>query len=121
MRKPWTILSTHGLTLMCVARDPGMRLREIANSVGVTERTAFSAIGDLVQAGYLRRHKQGTRNRYEVNADAPFDHPLMKGSKVGKLLATFEHEGAGPDDSQGAQTGRRPIFPEQLPSRRATA
>lgn len=89
MARPWTILSTHGLVLLCVARDPGMRLRDIAECVGVTERTAFGAVCDLVEAGYLRRDKVGNRNRYEVNPEAPFRHPTMDDHWVGELLAVL--------------------------------
>ncbi len=89
MARPWTILSTHGIVLMCVARDRGMRLRDIADCVGVAERTAFGAVSDLVEADYLRRYKDGTRNRYEVNPEAPFRHPTMADHWIGELLAVL--------------------------------
>ena len=78
------LLTNHGHALLCVARDPGMRLREIAGCIGVSERAAHTIVCDLEQAGYLTRHRRGRRNHYEVHRDALAVHELV-GSLVRAL------------------------------------
>jgi len=92
MAKPWTVLSNHGIALVCVAREPGMRMRDIADCMGVSDRTAFGVVDDLVEEGYLRRYKYGNRNRYEVNPEAPLRHPTMEGHWVGEILSVIVPE-----------------------------
>ncbi|MFJ6678092.1 helix-turn-helix transcriptional regulator [Microbacterium sp. NPDC091382] len=72
--------------LIYVARDPGARVREIADAVGITERTAHGILSDLVDDGYLRREKEGRRNRYECVEDLPMRHPIESDHAVGELL-----------------------------------
>ena len=103
MAKRWTVLSNHGITLVCVARDPGMRLIEIAECVGVRERTAFGIVSELCEAGYLRRYKEGNRNRYEVNPEAPLRHRTMSDHWVGELLAVL-----APESLRGERAAREP-------------
>jgi DNA-binding IclR family transcriptional regulator len=67
----WTFLTFHARVLMFVAHDPGVRLRDIAASLNITERSAFGIITDLVQAGYVVKEKNGRRNRYHVQAHLP--------------------------------------------------
>ena len=62
----WGFLTNHALVLLCIARDPGVRLRDIAASVGITERSAFGIVSDLAAAGYIVKEKGGRRNRYRV-------------------------------------------------------
>jgi DNA-binding MarR family transcriptional regulator len=83
------LLTNHGHVLVCVAREPGMTLREIAECVGVTERTAHTIVCELEHAGYLTRQRDGRRNRYAVHADAPLEHQLERGARVGDLLAAL--------------------------------
>jgi len=92
MPKPWTVLSNHGIALVCVAREPGLRMRDIADCMGVSDRTAFGVVEDLVKEGYLRRWKEGNRNRYEVNPVAPLRHPTIDGHWVGEILAVLVPE-----------------------------
>jgi DNA-binding MarR family transcriptional regulator len=80
------LLTNHGHVLVCVAREPGMTLREIAECVGVTERSTHTIVCELEKAGYLTRHREGRRNRYEVHADAPLSHELERGTRVGELV-----------------------------------
>jgi DNA-binding IclR family transcriptional regulator len=83
----WSLLTNHGLALVCLAREPGARLRDIADCVGVTERAAHRIVCELEESGYLTRHRLGRRNFYELHAQAPLRHELMQGKTVGELLS----------------------------------
>ena len=89
-RASWTFLSNHSHVLLCIASDPQIRGRDIAERVGITERSAQSIIADLVDAGYLTREKVGRRNHYEVHADQPLRHPVEQGNPVAELLRLVE-------------------------------
>jgi hypothetical protein len=82
----WTFLSNHGYVLLCIAREPGVRLREVAERVGITERAVQRIVADLEESGYLSRVREGRRNRYEVYADRPLRHPSMARHEVSVLL-----------------------------------
>ncbi len=82
----WTFLTNHSHVLLCIAADPDIRGRDIAERVGITERSAQSIIADLVDAGYLTREKIGRRNRYEVHAAQPLRHPVERDHQVAELL-----------------------------------
>lgn len=92
-RPSWTFLTNHGHVLVCVAQDPGIRGRDIAARVGITERAAQAIISDLVKAGYVQRTRVGRRNHYEVNPDLPVRHPVEQPHRVGDLLAAFVDHG----------------------------
>ncbi|MEA2504360.1 MAG: hypothetical protein QOG36_1403, partial [Actinomycetota bacterium] len=62
----WSFLTNHARVLVCIAHDPGMRLRDIAAALGITERTAYGIVTDLTAAGYLVKDKDGRRNRYQI-------------------------------------------------------
>src|ERR1700719_3543064 len=79
--------------MLLVARDPGVRLRDIAASLGVTERSAFGIITDLVEAVYVVKEKDGRRNRYHIQAHLPLPEPTARERTVGEMLALL----AGPD------------------------
>ena len=83
----WTFLTTHARVLLLVAHDPGVRLRDIAASLDITERSAFGIIADLVQAGYVVKEKNGRRNRYHVQAHLPLPEPDGRERTVGEILA----------------------------------
>ena len=85
----WTFLTNHARVLVCVAEDPGVRLREIGDAVGITERAAHRIVSELVDAGYLERERQGRRNRYTVRSDLPVPDPLTRQQRVGDLLAVL--------------------------------
>lgn len=85
-RRGWTFLTNHAHTLLVIARDPGVRIQDIALRVGITLRAAQSIVGDLAEAGYITRTRVGRRNRYAVDAAAPFRHPLEDGHQIGELL-----------------------------------
>jgi DNA-binding MarR family transcriptional regulator len=82
----WDFLTNHAHVLTCVAHDPGIRLRDIAAAVGITERAAHRILSELVEGGYVLRERQGRRNRYQVVPELPLRHPLVQGREVGDLL-----------------------------------
>jgi predicted transcriptional regulator len=85
-RSTWLVLTNYGNVLLCVARDPTVRISELADRVGIGERAAQKIIGDLVRDGYLLRVKEGRRNRYEINRSADLRHPLFADIEIGPLL-----------------------------------
>ena len=80
----WTFSTYHGRVLLLVAHDPGVRLREIATSLDITERSAFGIMTDLVEAGYVVKEKNGRRNRYHVQAHLPLPEPDGRERTIGK-------------------------------------
>jgi DNA-binding Lrp family transcriptional regulator len=72
--------------MLCIARDPGVRLREIGDTVGITERAAHRIVGELEEAGYISRQRIGRRNRYAIEADRPIPDRLPREQKLGDLL-----------------------------------
>jgi hypothetical protein len=85
----WGFLTTHARVLLCIADDPGARLRDIAATLGVTERRAHGIVTDLTQAGYLIRQKDGRRNRYQVQAHLPLPGPGTREPAIGEIVALF--------------------------------
>jgi hypothetical protein len=83
----WTFLTVHARVLLCVAHDPGARLRDIAASLDITERGAFGIITDLVEAGYVIKQKDGRRNRYHIQTHLPLPEPDGRERTVGEILA----------------------------------
>ncbi len=88
-RSTWTFLTNHGHVLVCIAEDPGVRGRDIAARVGITERATQSIIADLVAEGYVTRTRVGRRNQYEIHPDVPLRHPIEGGHSVGDLLVSL--------------------------------
>ena len=82
----WSFLTNHAAVLLCIAKDPSIRLREIGDTVGITERAAHRIVGELADAGYITRQRNGRRNHYAINARLPLPDPLARGKKVGDLL-----------------------------------
>ena len=82
----WFVLTNHGNVLLCIARDPMIRISEIADKVGIGERAVQKIVSDLVSEGYLSRNKEGRRNRYTVNRKAHLRHPLFADLEIGPLL-----------------------------------
>jgi len=83
----WTFLTNYSHVLLCIAADPSIRLREVAERVGITERAAQRIVADLIEAGYLESTRQGRRNQYRVNGSLPLRHPLEEQNQVKALLA----------------------------------
>jgi predicted transcriptional regulator len=85
----WSFLTNHARVLLCIARDPGVRLRDIAATLDITERSAFGILTDLTEAGYVVKEKNGRRNRYHIQAHLPLPEPEPAGRErtVGEVLA----------------------------------
>ena len=85
----WGFLTNHARVLVCIAHDPGIRVREISEAVGITERAAHRIVAELDCAGYITRKRNGRRNQYTIQAHLPLPDPLARGEKVGDLLAVL--------------------------------
>ena len=85
----WSFLTNHAQVLLCIAGDPGARLREIGATVGITERAAHRIVAELVDAGYVIRERDGRRNRYTVRTDLPLPDRVARDQRVGDLLAVL--------------------------------
>ena len=83
----WTFLTNHAQVLVCIARDPGVRLRDLGERVGITERAAHRIVTELADAGYITRERAGRRNHYTINAEFPLPDPVAREQNIGELLA----------------------------------
>ncbi len=105
--RTWGFLTNHALVLLCIARDPGVRLRDIAASVGITERSAFGIVSDLVAAGYIVKEKGGRRNRYLVEAHLPVPESADRRLAIGDLLALLGGQSAGRPATEPSSSARQ--------------
>ena len=94
-RKTWTFLTNHARVLICITRAPNIRMRDVAQEVGITERAAQLIINDLEEGGYLTRTRVGRRNTYTVNSDLPFRHPIEADHDISDLLTLFVDRDGG--------------------------
>jgi DNA-binding MarR family transcriptional regulator len=90
----WRFLSNHTQVLLCIAHDPDIRFRDIAQMVGITERATQRIVADLIEAGYLDRERVGRRNRYHLNTEAKMRHAAQADYEIGELLRLFESPSA---------------------------
>ena len=111
----WTFLTNHARALLCIARDPGVRLRELAAGLGITERSAHTIVADLTTAGYLVKHKHGRRNRYQIQAHQPLPEPAGQQHAIGDVLALLVGDEAAQDlgGSAPAREGAEMNDPDQ--------
>ena len=86
----WSFLTNHGLVLLCVAADPEIRLRDIATTVGITERATHRIVSELVDSGYVEREREGRRNRYEVHMDRELNLPVARDVQLDALLGLLQ-------------------------------
>ena len=86
----WRFVTNHAHVLEVIATDPSARLRDIATTVGITERSAAQIVSDLEQAGYLTKTRDGRRNTYEVHDELPLRHPQHRHHTVGDLIRFLE-------------------------------
>jgi DNA-binding Lrp family transcriptional regulator len=98
----WSFLTNHAKALLCIAEDPGIRLREIGDRVGVTERAAHRIVGELVQAGYVSRTRNGRRNQYTVHRELPLPDKVARRQRLGDLLAVLGPSSAASGNQAGA-------------------
>ena len=99
----WGFLTNHARVLLCIARDPGVRLRDIADRLSITERSAHGIVTDLAEAGYVVKHKDGRRNRYQIQIHMPLREPASQEPAIGEVLALLT--GAAPASDGTARTG----------------
>jgi predicted transcriptional regulator len=94
----WTFLTNHAQVLVCIANDPGVRLREIAEAVGITERAVHRIVVELGDAGYVTRERNGRRNQYTIRSHLPIHDPVAQNrdQSVGQLLQVL----IAPDESE---------------------
>ena len=83
----WSFLTNHARVLLCIAHDPDARLRDIAASLGITERSVYGIVTDLTAAGYVIKHRDGRRNLYQIQAHLPLPEPASKEPAIGEVLA----------------------------------
>src|SRR2546423_3459120 len=88
--KAWRSLSNHTQVLLCLHRDPNARFRDIAQSVGITERAAQRIVADLIESGYVESERVGRRNHYRIRTDIAMRHPAQDGHEIGKLLQLLQ-------------------------------
>jgi hypothetical protein len=94
MAANWTFLTSHARVLLCIAHDPGARLRDIAASLAITGRSAYGIVTDLAEAGYIVKQKNGRRNRYQIQAHLPLPEPASRERTVGEVQALLAGTGA---------------------------
>jgi len=90
--KPWRFLTNHTQVLLSIARQPDVRLRDIAESVGITERAAQRIVSDLAEAGFITRERVGRRTQYTIDRTAAMRHPSQADHLIGELLDLLEQE-----------------------------
>ncbi len=100
-RSSWAFLTNHARVLVCIADEPGVRLRDISERVGITERAAHRIVAELADAGYITRKRNGRRNAYVVHMERPLPDALAREQKVGDLLAVLARPGDGAAAGRG--------------------
>ena len=103
----WTFLSNHAHVMLCITREPSLRLRDVAQHVGITERAVQRIVTELEQAGYLTRLRDGRRNRYQVHLDRPLRHPIERDFDLADLFGLI----LGQDHLEAAILSGRPTHP----------
>lgn len=88
--RTWSFLTNHAQVLLCIANNPAIRLREIGDAVGITERAAHRIVTELAQVGYISRQRVGRRNHYTIEPDLPLPEPLARERRIGDLLTLLE-------------------------------
>jgi DNA-binding IclR family transcriptional regulator len=99
----WSFLTNHARVLVCIAHDPGMRLREIAAALDITERSAFGIVTELAEAGYVVKEKDGRRNRYQIQGHLPLREVVVRERTIGEVLDVLVEASASADGDPPAQ------------------
>jgi DNA-binding IclR family transcriptional regulator len=87
MKKNWTFLSNHAQALLWLAREPDLRVSDLAKQVGISERATYGILADLCEAGYLTRSREGRRARYRINAATPMRTTILERHRLAELVA----------------------------------
>jgi predicted transcriptional regulator len=109
MTPRWKLLTNHAQVLVCIAHDPGVRLREISERVGITERAAHRIVAELADGGYVKRERNGRRNRYTIQSGVALPDRLGRVERVGDLLSVLTATNGGAPNStvpSAVQRGR---------------
>ena len=93
--KPWRFVTNHTQVLLCIARDPDARLRDIAETVGITERAVQRIVADLIESDFVSRERVGRRSRYRLNREARMRHPAQYEHEIGEMLDLLELDEPG--------------------------
>ena len=97
----WSFLTNHARVLLCIAHDPGVRLRDIGASLGITDRSAHGIATDLTAARYVVKHKDGRRNRYQIQEHLPLPEPASQEPAIGEVLALLADDSTTSQLNQG--------------------
>ena len=103
----WSFLTNHAQVLLCIAQDPGIRLREIGDAIGITERAAHRIVVELATAGDISRTRNGRRNQYTIQSHLPLPDPLAREQKIGDLLAVLAGQPAAKSKKVPAPAARQ--------------
>jgi hypothetical protein len=117
----WSFLTNHARALVFIARDPAVRLRDLAVALDVTERTAFGIVVDLTDAGYVVKEKDGRRNRYHIQSHLPMRDSVPRERTVGEVVDLFAEprkRSPSPQPAPANSTAKRPADPPKKPTRR---
>ena|SRR5947209_19081074 len=101
----WAFLTTHAQVLVCIAHDPGIRLRDIGDRIGITERATHRIVTELAASGYITRERNGRRNHYAINSHVPLPDAIAREQSIGELLGILT--GAGADERHGEPAATR--------------
>jgi hypothetical protein len=118
----WSFLTNHACALVCIAHDPGVRLRDVAAELDITERSAFAIITELADAGYVVKDKDGRRNRYEIQGHLPLRGTVGRERTIGEILDVLVADAPGDPDApiQQSDASHSPTNPRRSRSRTQT-
>jgi DNA-binding IclR family transcriptional regulator len=107
----WSFLTNHARALVCIARDPGVRLRDIAAVLDITERSAYAIVSELAEAGYVVKEKDGRRNRYQIQGHLPLHGAVGRERTIGEILDVLVEASAVDADPSTNQSDTAPRAP----------
>ncbi len=103
----WSFLTNHARALACIADDPGVRLRDIASTLDITERSAYGIVTDLANSGYVVKERDGRRNRYSIRTEAPLREAMGREQTIGELLDLLVDTGARDRTAKKLKTAKK--------------
>lgn len=105
----WFFLTNHARVLLCIAKDPGVRLRDMGEDVGITERAAHRIVNELAASGYISRTREGRRSHYTIQSNLPLPDSLVRGKRVGDLLRILGAQDSLPINPDRAARATRTV------------